>query len=92
MKEECKNCKYYEGDCGNHHIDFNRHINYDIPAEYVTNCFQPSEKFINKLKEEKVKQLSDFPLDILEKALEMAKLGDIKALDELEKARENDAD
>ena len=73
MKEECKYCEYYNGNCGNHHIDFYGHINYDIPAEYVTNCFQPSEKFIEKQKEEKAKQLSNYPLDIIEKALEIAR-------------------
>lgn len=31
---ECKTCKKYEGNCGNHFIDpFKHHINYEIPAE-----------------------------------------------------------
>lgn len=73
MKEECKYCRYYEGDCGKHHIDYHKHIHYDIPAEYATNCFRPSEEFIVKQREEKAKELSKYSLDVLKRALEMAR-------------------
>ena len=32
---DCKYCKKYKGDCGNHFIDSNGHINFEIPKETI---------------------------------------------------------
>ena len=73
-KIECKNCKYFDGDCGKHHIDYHQHINYDIPSEFCYGeCFVPSENYIKKCNEEKAQKLSKYSLEILERALEIAK-------------------
>lgn len=40
MKLECRNCKLYNGNCGHHFVDsINNHIDYDRPAEAVTDRF-----------------------------------------------------
>lgn len=40
MKLECRNCKLYNGNCGHHFVDsINNHIDYDCPAEAVTDRF-----------------------------------------------------
>lgn len=36
---ECKNCKNYEGDCGYHFKDSNKHTNFDIPSEGACDRF-----------------------------------------------------
>ena len=30
---DCRDCKLYKGDCGHHFIDWDDHINYNIPTE-----------------------------------------------------------
>lgn len=33
MMQQCKTCKKYKGDCGNHFKDEFNHIDFDIPSE-----------------------------------------------------------
>ena len=33
MMGDCNTCKHYEGDCGHHFVDSNKHINFDCPDE-----------------------------------------------------------
>ncbi len=79
IEEKCVNCKYYVGDCGRHHKDFEGHINYEIPAEYMYDhglltCFKPSEKCLMRKHEEQAKELAKYPIDVIERALEIAKM------------------
>ena len=83
MEAECVNCKHYKGDCGKHHKDCNGHIDYDIPAEYMydhgwLSCFDPSEEYIRKRQEERAKELSKYPIEIIERALELAKMEEVE--------------
>ena len=45
---ECKKCKFYAGDCGYHFKDNFGHIDYEIPAEYVTDRFGDCNHFESK--------------------------------------------
>jgi hypothetical protein len=78
MNRECSNCKYYKGDCGKHHTDYNGHIDYNIPSEYMYDhgwltCFEPSEEYICEIHEEQAKELASYPIDVIKRALEFAK-------------------
>ena len=53
---ECKNCKRNKGNCGLHFVDWNNHINYELPSEGAT-CFEPSEAYKKKLKEQRIKDM-----------------------------------
>ena len=33
LSDECSSCKFKEGDCGNHHVDFEGKVHFDIPSE-----------------------------------------------------------
>lgn len=77
MDEKCVDCKYFKGDCGKHHKDFDGHINYEIPAEYMYDrgfltCFEPSKEYIQKIHEEQAKKLASYPIDVIKRALEIA--------------------
>lgn len=37
MNNQCKSCKKYKGDCGNHFKDWLGHIDYNIPSESACN-------------------------------------------------------
>lgn len=77
--QECKNCKYYVGDCGHHHKDSNKHINYDIPAEYmyergVITCFKPSDSYIATLDLKYAEEIAtEYSIEVIERALEIKK-------------------
>ena len=65
---ECKNCKHYKGDCGKHFIDWNRHINYEIPCEGAM-CFEPSIEFLEEQKEKRIREIIDeYSVDEIEAA------------------------
>lgn len=78
IERKCENCKQFMGDCGHHFIDWNKHICYDIPSEgmydygYLT-CFEPSESYKKILHEEQAKMLAEYPIDVINTALEIAK-------------------
>lgn len=65
---ECKDCKHYKGDCGNHFIDWNNHINYEIPCEGAM-CFEPSKEFLKKQKEQRIREIiKEYSVDEIEAA------------------------
>ena len=35
MNSVCKDCQLYKGDCGNHFVDRDEHIHYDVPNEVM---------------------------------------------------------
>lgn len=39
LEQKCKNCKKYEGDCGYHFTDHEKHIHYDCPRESCCDRF-----------------------------------------------------
>ena len=67
----CKNCAKYEGNCGNHFIDWNGHINYDISNEaFDGSCFIPSEEYKEELKENIAKEIVDnYSIESIKRAL-----------------------
>lgn len=79
---DCRDCKNYKGNCGKHFIDWNNHINYDIPAEAYTadvfsgehgSCFEPSEKYKQEQLHKVAEELSKYSIETLTMALEIAK-------------------
>ena len=80
MFNDCRDCKKYKGNCGNHFIDHLNHIHYDIPAEaYMEDvigehgsCFEPSDDYIQTQKQKLAMGLSNYSIDTLEMALEIA--------------------
>lgn len=60
--DDCRDCKKFKGDCGNHHVDIAGHIIYSIPSEaYMEDvigthgsCFIPSEEYIRSLKNKRI--------------------------------------
>lgn len=83
MKEfgDCRDCKNYKGNCGNHHIDADNHIHYDIPSEaYMMNvlgehgsCFEPSERYKQAQRDSIAEELSKYSVETLTLALQIAK-------------------
>lgn len=77
---DCRDCKKYKGNCGNHHIDTDNHIHYDIPSEaYMMNvlgehgsCFEPSDDYNQTKKQKLAMGLSEYSIETLEMALEIA--------------------
>lgn len=76
---DCRDCKYYEGDCGKHHIDIHEHIRYDIPRETYMDgaidahgsCFQPSKMYQEEKTKSLVKDLTaHYTIDELQMALD----------------------
>lgn len=80
MEYECRNCKNYKGDCGNHFVDQNGHINYEIPREscYVNRvspfCFEPSNEYKKELfKKDVEKILGEYTPEQIEAAMKLLK-------------------
>lgn len=72
---KCADCKHYKGNCGHHFVDWNGHINYEIPDEGMERfCFEPSEKFLVKQKEEHIKRLMlEYTAEEIEEAVKKLK-------------------
>lgn len=72
---ECADCKHYKGNCGHHFVDWNGHINYEIPDEDMERfCFEPSAEFLEKQKEEHIKRLiSEYTAEEIEEAVKKLK-------------------
>lgn len=80
--KDCRDCKRYEGNCGNHFRDAWGHINYNIPSESSMdnsigdygNCFVPSEEYIESKRSEIVEKLaSEYSMEELASALLLLK-------------------
>lgn len=70
---ECKDCKRYKGNCGLHFVDWNNHINYEIPCEGA-DCFEPSQEFLKKQFEKRVREiLEQYPAEAIEEAMAILK-------------------
>ena len=74
---ECKNCKFFKGNCGKHFIDDLGHIIYEIPdLNYEglydrIECFVPSEEYLKKQQENDIRTiLSKYSPETITKAFE----------------------
>lgn len=77
-KGACTTCKHYKYDCGHHFIDYDGHINYNIPRESmydgvlgdIPSCWEPSEQYKNQITNERINFLvKKYSVDELKQAL-----------------------
>lgn len=79
--EDCRDCKNYPNDCGNHYVDNFGHIHYEEPLGIFMydvigkhgRCFEPSEEYKLAEKEKIAEELSKYSVETLMLALEIAK-------------------
>lgn len=76
--KDCRDCKKYPGNCGNHYIDSDKHINYDIASETYyddaignyASCFEMSDRCREELKTQVVKEIvNNYTLDEIKAAV-----------------------
>lgn len=79
---ECRDCRYYQGNCGNHYHDWKTdHINYEIPSEGMFDgvigntprCFAPSVEYQAMIDKENAENIAKYPLEVIQMAIEIKK-------------------